>query len=181
MVGMDVTGGNWSIRHTRFPVLSLNRQIEISMMNNLRNNKDFFAGLMFIVIGTGAVFIARDYPIGSATRMGPGYFPVALGGLLFLFGVYIMVQGVIKKVKMEGTWSMKAWIILPISTVIFGYLMDHGGFVPALLALVFISAAAGNEFKFREVLIMALLLTVGSVGLFIYALEMPYPLFPWSQ
>ncbi|HSN42355.1 MAG TPA: tripartite tricarboxylate transporter TctB family protein [Burkholderiales bacterium] len=151
------------------------------MMNNLRNNKDFFSGLMFIFIGAGAVFIARDYPIGSATRMGPGYFPVALGGLLFLFGVYIMVQGLIKKEKMQGAWSLKAWIILPIATIIFGYLMDHAGFVPALLALIFISAAAGNEFKFREVLYMAVLLTVTSVGLFIYALDMPYPLFPWSR
>lgn len=151
------------------------------MKDNLRNNTDFFAGLMFILIGAGAIFIARDYPIGSATRMGPGYFPVALGGLLFLFGVYIMVQGVIKKKEMQGTWSMKAWIILPIATIIFGYVMDHGGFVPALLALIFITASAGDEFKFREVLIMAALLTVGSVGLFIYALEMPYPLFPWSQ
>lgn len=151
------------------------------MKDNIRNNTDFFAGLMFIFIGSGAVFIARDYPIGSATRMGPGYFPVALGGLLFLFGVYIMVQGLIKKKKMEGSWSLKAWIILPIATIIFGWLMDHGGFVPALVALIFISAAAGDEFSLREVLIMAVLLTVASVGLFIYALEMPYPLFPWSQ
>ena len=151
------------------------------MISNLRNNKDFFSGLMFILIGTGAVLIARDYPIGSATRMGPGYFPVALGGLLFLFGVYIMVQGILKKEKMQGTWSLKAWIILPVATVIFGYLMDHGGFVISFVALIFISAAAGNEFNFREVLIMAAILTIASVGLFIFALDMPYPLFPWSR
>lgn len=136
---------------------------------------------MFILIGSGAMFIARDYPIGSATRMGPGYFPVALGGLMFLFGVYIMVQGILKKQTIEGGWSLRAWVILPIATVIFGYLVDHVGFVPALLTLVFLSAAAGSEFNFREVLYMAVILTVSSVALFIYALDLPYPLFPWSR
>src|SRR5574340_544003 len=147
----------------------------------LRNNKDFFSGLMFILIGAGAMIGARDYPIGSALRMGPGYFPVALGGLLFLFGVYIMVQGLIKKEKLSAGWSLRAWIILPIATVIFGYMMDRAGFVFALITLVFITASAGSEFKFREVLIMAVLLTAGSVALFIYALGLPYPLFPWSR
>lgn len=47
---------------------------------DLRNNKDFLSGLMFIVTGLGAVFIARDYPVGSTLQMGPGYFPIALGG-----------------------------------------------------------------------------------------------------
>lgn len=144
-------------------------------------NKDVLSGLMFMFIGSGAVFIARDYPIGSALRMGPGYFPVALGGILFLFGVYILFQGIIKKEEVKGNWSVKAWIILPIAFAAFGFLVDRGGFVSALVVLIMVSAFAGNEFKLKEVLIMTAVLTVLCVGLFIYALDLPYPLFPWSR
>ena len=145
------------------------------------NNKDILSGLMFMLIGAGAVFVARDYPIGSALRMGPGYFPVVLGGVLFLFGVYIMVHGLIKKEAVKGNWSVKAWIILPIAFAAFGFLVDRGGFVAALVTLIIVSAAAGHEFAWKEVMIMTAVLTVTSVALFIYALELPYPLFPWSR
>jgi len=151
------------------------------MKVGLLENKDFLSGLMFIAIGAGAMFIGSDYPIGSALRMGPGYFPVALGGIIFVFGVYTLVQGLIKKEKLVGAWSVRALILLPVAFVVFGFLVDHGGFVPALVALVFISAAAGSEFSFKEVLIEIVVLTAASVGLFIYALELPYPLFPWSR
>jgi hypothetical protein len=143
----------------------------------LHDNKDFLSGLMFIAIGLGAIFIARDYPIGSALRMGPGYFPVALGGILFLMGVYVMVQGLIKKERVAGNWSLRALIVLPTAIVVFGLLVETAGFVPALVALTFISALAGTEFKFVEVLLLAIGLAVGSAALFIYGLGMPYPLF----
>ena len=129
-----------------------------------------------VVIGLGAMFIARDYPIGSALRMGPGYFPVALGGIMFLFGVYIMVQGLISKEKVTGNWSLRALIILPVAMVVFGVVVERAGFVPALIGLTIISAAAGSQFKFLEVLLLAIGLTVGSAALFIYGLGMPYPL-----
>lgn len=151
------------------------------MKVGLLENKDFLSGLMFIVIGAGAMFIGSDYPIGSALRMGPGYFPVALGGIIFVFGVYTLVQGLIKKEKLTGAWSVRALILLPVAFAVFGFLVDHGGFVPALVALLFISAAAGSEFNFKEVLIEIVVLTAVCVGLFIYALELPYPLFPWSR
>jgi len=150
------------------------------MKVELRENRDFLSGLMFIVIGLGAIFIARDYPVGSALRMGPGYFPVALGGILFLMGLYVMVQGLIKKEKVKGNWSVRALIVLPLAVVIFGLLVERTGFVPALLVLTVIAAAAGGEFKWREVLMLAAALTAGSVGLFIYGLGMPYPLF-WGR
>jgi putative tricarboxylic transport membrane protein len=146
------------------------------MKFDIRNNRDFFSGLMFIIIGLGAIFIARDYPIGSALRMGPGYFPVALGGIMTAMGIYVMIQGLKNNEKMKGTWSLRAWIILPLATVIFGYMVEEAGFVPALVVLVFVSASAGRQFKFLEVLIAAFILTAASVGIFIYGLGMPYPL-----
>ena len=142
----------------------------------LRANKDFLSGLMFVGIGALGIYMAQDYPMGSALRMGPGYFPIVLSAVLILFGIYCFIQGLLHPVKIEASWSLRALVILPVATVIFGLLMERAGFIPALIVLVFISAAAGNEFKLWEVLVMAIGLTVGSWALFIWGLGLPYPL-----
>lgn len=146
------------------------------MKVNLRDNKDFLSGLMFIGTGVIAMFIARDYPFGSALRMGPGYFPSVLGGILVAFGVYVLLQGLRKQEEVVGNWSVRALIILPVSLVVYGVLIERVGLIGALIALGFVSAAAGREFKFIEVLLATIGLTVLSVGLFIYGLGLPYPL-----
>ena len=146
------------------------------MKVDLRSNKDFLSGLMFVGVGALGIYMAQDYPMGSALRMGPGYFPIVLSGIMILMGIYCFVQGILHPQKIEANWSLRALIILPLATVIFGILMEHAGFIPALIVLVFISAAAGPEFKFVEVLLMAIGLTVGSWALFIWGLGLPYPL-----
>jgi hypothetical protein len=108
--------------------------------------------------------------------MGPGYFPSVLGGLMVLFGIYVLAKGLRKHEPIVGNWSLRAMIILPLSLVLFGYLMDHAGFVPALMVLIMGSATAGPEFKFVEVLIFSILLTAASVAVFVYGLGLPYPL-----
>jgi Tripartite tricarboxylate transporter TctB family len=143
----------------------------------LMNNRRFLAGIMFLAIGGVAIYLAQDYPMGSALRMGPGYFPIVLGGVMGLFGIYELIIGVLKPAPVQGNWSVRALIILPVAAIIFGVLMEHGGFIPAMVALVFVSALAGPEFKFVEVLLLAIGLTIGCTGLFIYGLGLPYPLF----
>ena len=144
----------------------------------LGDNKDFLTGLMFIGVGALGIYMAQDYPMGSALRMGPGYFPIVLSGLLILFGIYCLIQGLLKPEKLKGDgWSLRALVILPIGAVIFGLLMEYAGFIPALVVLVFVSAYAGNEFKFVEVLLLSIGLTIGSWALFIWGLGLPYPLF----
>lgn len=146
------------------------------MKVELRNNKRFLSGLMFIGIGGIALLIARDYPMGSALRMGPGYFPNVLAGVIILFGMGMLMKGVMRPERVEGTWSLRALCILPIATVIFGLLMEHAGFIPALLVLIVTSAYAGREFRFVEVAVLAILLTVACWGVFILGLGLPYPL-----
>ena len=142
----------------------------------LSNNKQFLSGIMFLFIGAGSIFIARDYPMGTALRMGPGYFPIVLGGIIGLFGIYELIKGILKPEAMKGNWSLRALIILPLSAVLFGIIMEHGGFIPAMVVLIYVSAASSNEFKFWEVTALAIGLTAASVGLFIYGLGLPYPL-----
>jgi hypothetical protein len=146
------------------------------MQLEFRNNRDFWAGVMLIVTGAGAVIIARNYSFGTALRMGPGYFPSVLGGALVLFGLYLLVQGLRTNEKIQGGWSLRALIALPVSLVLFGILMEHAGFIPALIVLIFGSAAAGTDFRPLEVLLLAVGLTAFSVALFIWGLGLPYPL-----
>jgi len=141
-----------------------------------RNNKDFWAGVMLIATGVAALLIAHDYPIGSAFRMGPGYFPSVLGGIISLFGLCLLVRGLRSSEQIVGGWSLRALIVLPVSFVLFGVLMDHAGFVPALAVLIFGSAAGSSEFNYKEVAVLTVVLTVLSVAIFIWGLGLPYPL-----
>src|SRR5262245_10131426 len=116
----------------------------------LSNNKDVWAGMMLIAIGAAAMVIARSYPFGTALRMGPGYFPIILGALLTLFGLFILARGLRRGEAIAGSSSLRALIILPLSLVLFGVLT--GGFVPAMIVLIFGSATASTEFKLLEAL-----------------------------
>jgi hypothetical protein len=140
------------------------------------DNKDLFSGMMFFGTGAGAIFMARDYPFGSTLEMGPGYFPVVLSGILILFGIYIMARGLRGNEKVQGNWSIRALIILPLSIVVFGVLMKLAGFIPALAALIFLSAASSRAFRLTEVLLLTVFLGVFSWAIFIYGLGLPYPL-----
>jgi len=146
------------------------------MQLEFRRNKDFWTGAMFIATGATAVVLARQYDFGTTLRMGPGYFPSVLGGVLVLFGIYLLAQGLRSNDKIEGTWSLRALVVLPLSLVMFGLLMDHAGFVPALMVLIVGSAAASSEFKLTEALLLATGLTAFAVVLFIWGLGLPYPL-----
>ena len=141
-----------------------------------RNNRDFFAGLLYIVTGAVGMWIARDYPFGSALRMGPGYFPTVLGGMMVAFGIAVLLMGVKNNEKMKGTWSFRALIVLPLSTIAFGYMMEEVGFIPAMLVLIPFAAASGREFKLVEVILITIGLTVLCTAMFIYGLGLPYPL-----
>jgi hypothetical protein len=140
------------------------------------NNKDVWAGLLLIAIGATAMFIARNYGFGTALRMGPGFFPIILGAVLILFGLTMLATGLHQPKKIAGASSLRALVILPLALVLFGVLMEHGGFVPAMLVLIFASATASTEFRFVEVLLFSIGLTALSVIVFVWALGLPYPL-----
>jgi putative tricarboxylic transport membrane protein len=163
-------------RHIRRPIVHGSSD-EAFMKTPLLRNKDFLAGLMFIAIGASAMIIARDYPFGSALRMGPGYFPTILGGIVAVFGLWVLVQGLLTQQPVNRTWSVRALIILPLTALVFGIMMEKAGFVPALLVLSLMAATASPKFRLIEQSVLAVGLTVLSVSLFIYGLGLPYPLF----
>ena len=100
--------------------------------------EDFYAGLMFIAIGVTAIILSRDYPMGSALRMGPGYFPTWLGGIMATFGAIVFASSF--KIKGQGTgqWALRPLLVLCAAITLFGLCMDafELGFVPALVILI---------------------------------------------
>lgn len=149
------------------------------MQLKIKSQEDFWAGLMFIGFGVLAIVISRDYPMGSAMRMGPGYFPTGLGAIMVLLGSIITLLSF----KVEGgkikPFAWKPMIVLAIAFCTFAWGIDHIGFIPSLAIMILLSSVAGREFKLKEVLILMVILIVGCWALFIKGLELPFPLFWW--
>jgi len=150
------------------------------MKIELRNNLDFLAGLLMIVIGAAAFYMALDYPFGSALRMGPGYFPRVLAGIFMTFGLYVMIRGIRRGEKVQGVWGWKALALITVSLWVFGWLMDRIGMIPSLVVMFFLSALAGHEFRIKEVVILATVMIAFAWAVFIYGLGLPYRLFWWD-
>ena len=149
-------------------------------MGKVSNNADFWAGVMFIIFGAAAVYMSRDYPMGSAMRMGPGYFPTYLGVLMMLFGLGIGAKGLLKGGPEIGRWAFKPIFMLSLGVVMFGFLIERVGFVPSLVALMIITSFSGREkVRWVEMLIFTACVTAGAVALFIKGIGLPYQLFWW--
>ncbi len=146
------------------------------MQFEIARNRDFWSGVMMIGTGAVAIIIARNYDFGTTLRMGPGYFPTVLGAMLIAFGLYLIAVGLRSNEKIQGSWSLRALIVLPLSLVLFGFLMDRAGFIPALIVLIFGSAAASSEFNFVEILLLTIFLVIFSVVVFVWGIGLPYPL-----
>jgi hypothetical protein len=146
----------------------------------IRSQEDFWAGLMFIGFGAVAIVVARDYPMGTAMRMGPGYFPTYLGAIMVVIGA--IMAGRAYRVEGEGIgrWGWRPLLWLSAAFAAFGVLIEEAGFVLALLALIIASSLAGRDTRPFELVVLIAVLITGSVALFIYGLELPYRLFPWS-
>lgn len=151
------------------------------MKLRIRNQEDFWSGLMFIGFGLLAIIVARDYPMGSALRMGPGYFPTWLGAILMALGAIISIRATRVTGEGIGPWGWRPLIVLGIAFVVYGLFMEtfELGFVPSLIAVIVVSSLAGGEFRPVEIALLTVVLVAGAVGLFIYGLELPYPLLWW--
>ncbi len=193
----------------------------------IKNAKDFWAGLMFLAFGVFfAVYGAMYYQMGTAVRMGPAYFPTLLGGLLTLLGAIILATSlatgdgeklklpfnivdlfIVVAIYVAGGYLAKFsgissdWVIVGATVVIcllaikfrpdtralvlisagclfYGYLMKPAGLVGATAALVFVSAFGGHEFKWKEVIILYVILMIFSWAVFVKGLTLPFPIWP---
>jgi hypothetical protein len=144
----------------------------------IRHPKDFWAGVMFIAFGGAACVIALDYAMGTTARMGPGYFPRALGLLLCALGALL----VLRSFKLQGAPlsfpPFKPLLIVLGSVLLFGLVVNHAGLVVATFLLVILSSTASHEYRWRESVVAAIALAVFVVVAFRYGLGLQLPTWP---
>jgi hypothetical protein len=144
----------------------------------IKNAKDFWAGLIFIAFGLFFFLVARNYEMGTATRMGPAYFPTVLGGLIAVLGSIVFLRSLVVKGGNVPSMSLRPLFFITISLILFGYLLRPLGLVLALALLVFVSAFVGHEFKLKEALFLSVALIILSVLVFVMGLGLPFPVWP---
>lgn len=150
------------------------------MSSFIRNPRDFWSGVMFLALGLAAVIIARDYAMGSAGRMGPGYFPTALGWILVGIGAICTGRSFFTKGEVLEKFAFKELFLVLISVLLFGALVRGAGLVVAIPLLIMISAYASKKFGWIAAIALAIGLTVFCVLLFVKALGLPMPIIgPW--
>ena len=141
--------------------------------------RDFWSGVLFGALGLFvAIYAATQYQLGSALRMGPGYFPAAVGGLVALLGFILAVRSL----RVPGPAIPKLYwrpiLFIVVASIAYGYLLKPLGLVLSTALAVVAAAFAGHEFRWREALILAAVLALFSVGVFVYALGLPFQLWP---
>ncbi len=141
-------------------------------------SKDFYAGLIFIFFGLFAIMEARHYPLGTAASMGPGYFPLVLGGILILFGLVISGRSLWLSGETLKPLALRPILLITIAVLAFALLLEPGGVALATLALITISSLGGSEFRLREMVLIYLGLAALAVGLFVYGLGLPFKVWP---
>jgi hypothetical protein len=155
----------------------------------IKSQKDFFSGLMFMATGIAFAWGATNYTIGEGARMGPGYFPLMLGILLTLIGLFVTFEALVVETEdgeKIGTAAWKPLIFIIASNLAFGILLGGlpkigipaMGLIVGIYALTFIAALAGEEFKVKEVAILATVLAIGSYLAFIVLLKLQFPVWP---
>ena len=164
------------------------------MAFKIKSQQDWWAGLMFIAFGVFFIVVALGtpefidkmvgsrlipgYQMGSSVRMGPAYFPVMLGGLLAFLGLLVLLDSLVEEGPAVAKFHFRPLIFIAISSLAFAYLLKPLGLVLASVALVFISAYGGHEFKWKEVAIMSVVLVIFSVLVFVKGLSLPFPVCP---
>ncbi len=143
--------------------------------------KDLLAGLVFIAFGLAFAIGAARYDVGTALSMGPGYFPLVLGGLLVLFGILIIVKGFIAgEGGAIGHVPWKAAVLIVVALLFFGATIRGLGVVPSIFLTALLAGFSGRRTGVVAPVVIAVGLTVASVVIFVVALQLPLRLVgPW--
>lgn len=157
--------------------MSINKEHNLK----IRNKRDFGAGIMYMIIGLFFAIVATQYPMGTAAKMGPGYFPFFLGILMTLLGLLVLVKSLGAKAAIESIppFNWKIIGLITGSVVLYGILLPTMGFIVAIFVLVFMSASASHEFHWKGTLINASFLVIFTYSVFVLGLKLQFPLLPF--
>ncbi len=146
-----------------------------------RDRKDFNAGVMYVAIGAFFAGFATNYPMGSAVRMGPAYFPTMLGALLVMLGLILVFRSFFvhdAELPSKTHWRPLGFILGAV--VIFAFLIDRAGLIASSVVMMLMGSMGGWQFRWKEQVVTTVVMTAACVGIFYHALGLPFRLFPWS-
>jgi hypothetical protein len=145
----------------------------------IQNPQRFAAGLIFLAIGAFAMIYGSRYRMGSATHMGPGYFPFVLSAIIALLGLSSALTSLAPAhAPRPVVWHVIPLICILAGIVAFGLLVEHAGLVLAIAAVVMLGCYQRLLSRPWEVLVIGIVLIGMSVGLFIHGLGMPWQALP---
>jgi putative tricarboxylic transport membrane protein len=144
----------------------------------IRAPKDFWSGVMFCAFAAVGILAARGYSLGAAGKMGPGYFPLLLGGVLALLGVVLIARSIVLDGEPLPRFHILPLAVIAVAVCLFGVLIEPFGLVTALAVLTMLSAWAGPQFRWLEAAALTAALIVFSIGVFVYALGLSLSVWP---
>lgn len=147
-------------------------------MEYIRHPKDFLAGILFVAFGSLAVLEGSRYTLGTAARMGPGYFPRILGGLLIVLGLVLALRALRLNGPPLPGWSWRPVLIVLLSVAAFGLIVNHAGVVLSTILLIVAASSASREFRWRESIVAGCILAAVAVGVFVIGLKLQLPIWP---
>ncbi|HLT26950.1 MAG TPA: tripartite tricarboxylate transporter TctB family protein [Zeimonas sp.] len=146
----------------------------------IRNHRDFWSGVLFLVLGSAFAVFSSAYQLGTPARMGPGFFPMMLGVLLALLGVATIWMSTARTNPETGVERIgwRPLIVILGSVALFALLLPRLGMVVSVAVLIGLSAIASHEFRWKETLLEIVVLLVLSWLVFVKGLELQFPVWP---
>jgi len=138
--------------------------------------RDFWAGLLYLLVGAAAFYIAQDYEMGTAVSMGPGYFPLVLSGALMAIGAVSVVRSyLVAGAPLEG-FAFAKLLYIAVSVLAFALVVEGAGLAIAVLVVFFISAAGSQLFNWKFTLMISTGAAVFCSLVFVKGLGIPLPI-----
>jgi hypothetical protein len=147
----------------------------------IKSQRDFVSGIALIAIGAAFAIGATNYNFGVAVRPGPGYFPFGLGIILALLGLVVLVTSLVKHCADGDPIGAIPWrplICIVGALVLFGFFLPRLGFLISFPIMIVLTSAGGNEFRWKDALLNAAVLTAMSYLIFIFGLQLNIPVWP---
>ena len=148
----------------------------------IKSQRDFWSGLMFLVVGVVFAVGATNYSMGVSARPGPGYFPLLLSVIMAILGAIVLFKSLTIETEDGDPIGAFAWrplLVIVGAIVVFGAALTPLGLVVTVPLLIIITSFAGDEFKWRGVLINSAVLTLGAWFIFVWGLKLTIPMWPW--
>lgn len=144
-----------------------------------KDTRDIIGGFALVALGLFAALYAQRYDIGELQEMGPGYFPVALGILLAILGLFIAIPAFFREgTSIEIEWKSLLWVLLSIA--IFAIALTTAGLIIATILSVLASSVPSKS-SWKTRVILALCVAAITYSVFLYGLGMVLPVWPWSH